>query len=73
MRGRCALNIYSREIVGIVLVVIGTGLMLLSFLSLHFKRFRPLLSLKLENWLFLLGMLVVLIGMFLANVTPIVM
>ena len=73
--GRCALNIhsYSRETTGIVLAVIGTGLMMLSFLPRHFMHCRSLLSPKLANWLFLVGMLVMLIGMFLANVTPIVM
>ena len=58
---------------GIVLAVLGTGMMLLSLLPRYFERVGTFLSPKAANGVLLLGMLVMLIGMLLANVTPIVM
>lgn len=67
------MSVPSRETMGMMLAVVGTGLMTLSLLPRHFERAGVFLSPKLVKWLFLLGMLAMIIGMLLANVTPIVM
>lgn len=68
---RCALS--GREEIGIVLAVLGTGLTLLSFLPRYSERVGIFLSPKVAGRLLLLGIFVMLIGMLLANVTPILM